>query len=145
MNAQNKNLKIDFTFIKMTKPAWHLKNMQSLSQPFMALIETWNDHTIISIKLNFSDHQFKITTRILAILFKYLIVVRVRVGTATIVTHDWLVFKKYCSQTIPPSEQRYPVPEMFLASFANKQPRNYDTECSNHHPSQSGLGTGIEP
>ena len=40
MNAQNKNLKIDFTFIKMTKPAWHLKNMQSLSQPFMALIET---------------------------------------------------------------------------------------------------------
>ena len=24
--------------------------------------------------------------------------------------------------------------EMFLAPFADKQTRNYDTECSNHHP-----------
>ena len=27
----------------------------------------------------------------------------------------------------------------FLAPFADKQTRNYDTECSNHHPSQSTL------
>ena len=27
--------------------------------------------------------------------------------------------------------------EMFLAPSADKQTRNYDTECSNHHPSQS--------
>ena len=27
--------------------------------------------------------------------------------------------------------------EMFLATSADKQTLNYDTECSNHHPSQS--------
>ena len=27
--------------------------------------------------------------------------------------------------------------ETFLAASADKQTRNYDTECSNHHPSQS--------
>ena len=29
--------------------------------------------------------------------------------------------------------------ERFLAPSANKQTRNYDTECSNHHPSLSTL------
>ena len=29
--------------------------------------------------------------------------------------------------------------EMFLAPSADKQTRNYDTECSNHHPSLSTL------
>ena len=29
--------------------------------------------------------------------------------------------------------------EMFLAPSAEKQTRNYDIECSNHHPSQSTL------
>ena len=30
--------------------------------------------------------------------------------------------------------------ETFLASSADKQTRNYETECSNHHPSLSTLG-----
>ena len=29
--------------------------------------------------------------------------------------------------------------EKFLAPSADKQTRNYDTECSNHHPSLSAL------
>ena len=29
--------------------------------------------------------------------------------------------------------------ETFLAPSANKQTRNYDTECSNHHPSLSTI------
>ena len=29
--------------------------------------------------------------------------------------------------------------EMFLATCADRQTRNYDIECSNHHPSQSSL------
>ena len=29
--------------------------------------------------------------------------------------------------------------ERFLAPFADKQTRNFDTECSNHHPSVSTL------
>ena len=36
--------------------------------------------------------------------------------------------------------------ETFLAPFADKQTRNYDIECSNHHPSQSSLRPkGLSP
>ena len=36
--------------------------------------------------------------------------------------------------------------ETFLAPSADNQSRNYDTECSNHHPSQSTPKTkGSEP
>ena len=35
--------------------------------------------------------------------------------------------------------------ETFLAPFTDMQTRNYDTDCSNHHPSQSQQGAGIQP
>ena len=34
--------------------------------------------------------------------------------------------------------------ETFLAPSADKEIRNYYTECSNHHPFQSPKGIGIE-
>ena len=38
------------------------------------------------------------------------------------------------SQTTPSSAWRKPRPEMFLATSSDKKTRNYDIECSNHHP-----------
>ena len=46
---------------------------------------------------------------------------------------------KYHSQTTPSLERRSQGQETFLAPSADKQTRNYDTECSNHHPSLSTL------
>ena len=57
-------------------------------------------------------------------------------------------FTKKCqgqaSQTIPSQSRDTQGQETFLAPSADEQTRNYDTECSNHHPSQSPQGTGIE-
>ena len=49
---------------------------------------------------------------------------------------------KYHSQNALSLEWRQPRPEnvfTFLAPSADKETRNYDTECSNHHPSLSTL------
>ena len=45
-------------------------------------------------------------------------------------------------QTTPSSDPRSgdsQDQETFLAPYPDKQPRNFDTECSNHHPSLSTL------
>ena len=45
----------------------------------------------------------------------------------------------YCTNLLVPHPRsgESQVQETFLASSANEQTRNYDTECSNHHPSLS--------
>ena len=43
------------------------------------------------------------------------------------------------SQTTPPRSGDSHGQETFLAPSANKQTRNHDTECSNHHSSLSTL------
>ena len=49
------------------------------------------------------------------------------------------MYHKCHIQTTPSSERRLPRQETFLAPSADKQTRNYDTECSNHHLPQSIL------
>ena len=49
-------------------------------------------------------------------------------------------FTSKCHRQITPSSERDSQgQETFLAPSADKQTRNYDIECSNHHPSLSAL------
>ena len=58
--------------------------------------------------------------------------------------YAYKITSKCHSQTTPFSELRLLVSENVLAPSADNQTRNYDTECSNHHPSLSTLRTKVK-